>query len=1099
MDLSNVAVQKGDPTNPNLLFGAVRYKCSGNTMSHEHENINTGDEGGSNRYQPLPKWVGDWVNEAPAPLGSITRMIHEKKIANKRIPSKEDIAKFDRHLFMAGVKHLQNNGKKGPLTQKKAYSLIRIFHEALGEKAEGLDAERCFITLGGEPERSVVTADPEDVERVSEKLGVPTVTLSESPDKADIISYRKGGDQYDIGVAIFDSDEYDIDGRAEMLHEAIEEEMASDGAFSEMLTDGGTENNREEKERIAKEVAGYDPQDAPSRNQDPFQPEIDPAKADPENVSVADMMGGDSAFASDDDPNSDVSASREAREVNLEKEVSGIPFGQLDALSHEERRRYARKNGLEIPSTDDVRDRLRDTIFTVMRNEDDRVIPGPTGSGKSYTISSTRWGARDELTGGKMVVHLLPTRDARDEAAEVAEEHGGSYAKLRSRDEVCPLCAGDFDPEEDDEDEGEVITIDGEPASEWFERICNDHGIAVSDAHTWLEEHNDQNVELPCQRDGECEAIDQWRRIREQEPALVIGTHNFAHVPNLRLANNVVIDEEPGFSLDLSTDRLKRAIESYLQEANAMVDTWEDFWSVVTANDSERRLAEVVSDSGDVIWDARKKGLILGEYKESLMEEFQDQLDHHPEREWFYEDPNAHSAAPALASAILNSEERTGGRRVAKTYYEPLRPDGRMRDDEGYNREWLTVVFNSENELSKAWSVPDFSQSRSVVGLDAHPVMEIWRQQTKPSIQKKPFLDRTERTLWRRFERGLRVIQVGEATRPLASEEYFDWNQSMAMMESMRDEYGRDFRTAITAMSVEDQIEGVMKEVGVTDPETMHYGEEKSRNDFANENIGCVYGSIDPGDGYVLDLLAARDLDARPERADVCCKECGDREEHKHEPGAGCHECNHTGWAREKGREFVGEDADEAARILASVRENHVAQSAGRYARNADDPSDHATVFVATDAMPDGFVDAKTADTIKTWTKKQRDIIEAIRSANEPVTAHMISTEADVSKRYAREYMNDLAEYDYLEKNPRRGPHGRTVYADTGLTQYGTVDVSVSETRSDDVQGVYDTWSLRVCSPSEALYPSTPDDDASEEKDEVGDAGSGGKSTPMGG
>jgi hypothetical protein len=49
-----------------------------------------------------------------------------------------------------------------------------------------------------------------------------------------------------------------------------------------------------------------------------------------------------------------------------------------------------------------------------------------------------------------------------------------------------------------------------------------------------------------------------------------------------------------------------------------------------------------------------------------------------------------------------------------------------------------------------------------------------------------------------------------------------------------------------------------MFEAGVDDGEfaTMTYGEEKSRNDFAEETVGLVYGYIDPGDDYVLDLLA---------------------------------------------------------------------------------------------------------------------------------------------------------------------------------------------------------------------------------------------------
>jgi hypothetical protein len=96
-----------------------------------------------------------------------------------------------------------------------------------------------------------------------------------------------------------------------------------------------------------------------------------------------------------------------------------------------------------------------------------------------------------------------------------------------------------------------------------------------------------------------------------------------------------------------------------------------------------------------------------------------------------------------------------------------------------------------------------------------------------------------------------------------------------------------------------------------------------------------VHGSIDPGDDYVVNLLAECGLQAEPETV-----ETDDGEEQ-----------------RAHGREFVGPDADAAAAILGSVRESHVAQSAGRYARNADDPDDQAMVFVHTSAMPNGFAD----------------------------------------------------------------------------------------------------------------------------------------------
>ncbi len=44
---------------------------------------------------------------------------------------------------------------------------------------------------------------------------------------------------------------------------------------------------------------------------------------------------------------------------------------------------------------------------------------------------------------------------------------------------------------------------------------------------------------------------------------------------------------------------------------------------------------------------------------------------------------------------------------------------------------------------------------------------------------------------------------------------------------------------------------------------------------------------------------------------------------------------------------------------LASVRETHVAQAAGRYARSPEDPDATATVYIRTDPLPEGFADVQ--------------------------------------------------------------------------------------------------------------------------------------------
>jgi hypothetical protein len=183
----------------------------------------------------------------------------------------------------------------------------------------------------------------------------------------------------------------------------------------------------------------------------------------------------------------------------------------------------------------------------------------------------------------------------------------------------------------------------------------------------------------------------------------------------------------------------------------------------------------------------------------------------------------------------------------------------------------VTVVLDDSNEVRRVRTTPDLEVIRSVVGLDAHPALPVWQANTLPYIHSKTVLEREERQLWRRYEHGLRVVQVGEHTHPLASGDYFSWDATHALVGQLHHGYGEAFSTAITASSVESDLKDIMVEVGVDEPRTMHYGKKKSRNDFGNEEVGFVNGCIDPGDDFVVDLLAELDLDATPECSETEC------------------------------------------------------------------------------------------------------------------------------------------------------------------------------------------------------------------------------------
>lgn len=721
--------------------------------------------------------------------------------------------------------------------------------------------------------------------------------------------------------------------------------------------------------------------------------------------------------------------------------VSALPIGQLDTLEPADRRRFAKKRGLEWPSTDDARDELFDTIAEVIREEDDRIVDAPTSLGKSYTIASTRWGARTDITGDRPVVHLLETQDARDEAVDVAEEDGGQYHVLLGRHEACPICAGDHDDE---------ITIDGEAASEWLDRQCDGKGMPFSAAHSYLEDHNDQGASLPCTEDGSCAAIEQWETYRDGPDGeleywpLVIATHNFAFAPGLRMHNNVVVDEEPSYDQDdLSTSRIRDAIGAYLREIDAPIQTWEAFIQLSRHDDYQGDAARERDALEDVLWTD-------------------------PGQDWYFEDSDAHTLAPALARAIFNAEERSNGRRFGKTMHEPPRLEAGVRDDDEWNREWVSVILDESNDIQTVRTVPDFGAARSVVGLDAHPATPLWQANTLPWIKTTEVLEPEARQLWRRYERGLRVVQVGDATRPLSGDKALEWlneDKLEALFDHLVDEYGTQFRTAITTAQVEDRLEELMEEAGVHRPELMHFGEEKSRNDFEHERVGLVNGCMDPGDDYVLDLLAELDLEAEVETA---VNDAGEE-------------------YRARGRGFEGEDAEAAAEILASVRENHIAQAAGRYARDPTDPDVNATVFVRTDAMPAGFADVQTPGVEWVFTDLQEEIVDELRSSERSRTAREISKAVGCTKEHVRQTLERLSDDEFGEPavhvSEGAGSHGATLYSESGVPSVGFVDLQESPTTP---YGDSSRWALVIRDP-----------DARGDVDQEVSDGSSGDTTPV--
>ncbi len=602
-------------------------------------------------------------------------------------------------------------------------------------------------------------------------------------------------------------------------------------------------------------------------------------------------------------------------------------------------------------TTSEARNRLEDTLFSALESEENSLIDAPTSLGKSYLVATTRWRDYPEITGGEPVIHIHQTTEARKDAVQKSRAEPGVECRvLRGRTDVCPVAAGDYDDE--------LTAPNGRTPSEWLDWMCNVRNITFQDAHKRLSHY----CNLPC---GDyCDAVTQWWDVanadNEPEYDVLHTTANFAHVDDLIEGANVIFDERPEYALTFSDQErmpFQRATTNLLNHRSNGKHAMLDLKYAVVRDEPE------------------------------LQSELADYFAEEVAEEWLFRREETHRLAPAIGRAILDSEEVCGGRYHGQ--------DGRVE----------VVINGQDGEIRHVQHTPDLSQARCIVGLDAFPSETRWRINTVDDLTREGVLSSAERNWWRRNERELVVKQVGTATRSYTQ----DWKgagekRCRSVIQKIRGMHGEVFRSCIAPKSIQQDVQQMMIDVGIEEPKTMHYGEQKSRNDFSAEEVGLLVGCIDPGDEAILDYLALRDKEAKPKRM---VTESGERK-------------------RAPGREFVGSDADVAREILASVRETNLAQAAGRYARNPDDPNSGAVVYVWSDALPQMLVDEEIRTEYCSTTVKQAEFVQVLKENPTGCTARVIATETGSDKSYVIEWLEGIEKQDKVAKSVGTGYQGAT-------------------------------------------------------------------------
>lgn len=623
------------------------------------------------------------------------------------------------------------------------------------------------------------------------------------------------------------------------------------------------------------------------------------------------------------------------------------------------------------PGTGELRHALNSELRSAMKYAEDVVIQSPTSSGKTYTSSTTQWQSCPEITGGQPVIFLSGTIEARDDAIRKSRDSSVSCEVLKGRKEACSLAGGKYDS---DNDEGNVPVSapDGGEPSEWFNTMCGTRGLPLSVSHGIFEHAHDDK--LPCSEQGECPTSGQWNVIPRDGDGnydydVLHATHQFARVPQLRNNCNLIIDEQPDFSLDISTDRIRRIVRSYLNEIEAPIRAWEPL---------------LVSKTSPIDAD-------LGDIYEAL---------EMPDSEWFKRGDNAHLLAPGITEAIVTAEERSNDRWVGTTWY--TCPDLNPRHDSPGQEVLIRIVIDGDdstdgkNDVRLLQTIPDFGQARCVIGLDAYPTMPKWRGNTLPTIEKTQIIGGEELHKWRRNQRNLQIIQVGDnknswtnAANATPSED-----KVAAACDELRHEYGDDFQSGITTMDFEEKFIEVMKQVGIEEPLTTYHGRTKSINTFRDHSIGLIAGCISPSDEDIKDWMALMGQIATPER-----------------------EVNE---GNPEGQTWVGPDADVAHELIEDVRAKNVLQACGRYARSPKDPDDWADVYALTNVLPDEYVDEKRED-VQVFGRKQKEILSYLTEVDGKAPAYEITEETSAGKRHVHKTIREFRDLGLIETEEVEG------------------------------------------------------------------------------
>lgn len=465
-----------------------------------------------------------------------------------------------------------------------------------------------------------------------------------------------------------------------------------------------------------------------------------------------------------------------------------------------------RGTGKQGITTDELRERVFQTLKTAMIEERDMTVDAIMSGGKTYGTFKAAADLDHQVT------YFAPRLDMYDQAAEYAKEVGIPEDEIK----ILPSLKRD------------CPTWDGHHGSEWEERVKRQYyaGARPKVIH-------DQNDGIPCreEHDGECPYEAMWD-FDPDDYQVIIGHYKHSHVTHVTMGRTAVFDEDPAsaFTTRLEGGQLQQSINTFLDmDVSPPV---EDFDELLRIRRDDRRVKECMRwynqmrQAGEFDFGSPDSANVVA-----------------------LDGENYHGYAPHAVYAILNSEPIEEGSNFERGFIpEGLSGSLFFTTSDEYGDYYVEFRESPKLHYTNATvaldGTPLIDESRS----DPHKVRE-WSMSLGTDLEHHRILSDEERRNYIRDTLGHTYVQVSNGANPYSSGRYNNMTEDAALCAGVREFYGGgDAPVVFTPKAVADQYEEAgFERDGLA--KTIDYpGNLRGTDRYGEERLAVQLGSSHHGD-----------------------------------------------------------------------------------------------------------------------------------------------------------------------------------------------------------------------------------------------------------